>query len=279
MSKLNLQHVLDEILILHASIATRLLNEYPDAYGVALTLSRERSYAMAKMDVPEGYADGYREPGLEKLATELLEEISPRMNELYDTLSPAVSKKENIYLSAYRNDEKKVRKKMGGIELSGSIVGAIGSQAIQRQIMFSKDRIMAFNATRFKLTGIIRDTDTASKIEAAAEKGIAAAWEAMHEEKVFLNSAFPKKLEIVRMRRWLEHFPNPAAKAKFQLKEQVCQITTISQDRMFLLAVKSDDPIADPAQIKSIEESGMEVFVFDPVTGFKHEEAPALKVR
>lgn len=277
MPKITLPQVLDEILILHAGIATRLLNDFPDAYGVSLTISRGRSYATATLDVPERYTDGYREPGLETLAADLMNEIEPRMSELHKTISTLLGAQEPIFLNAIRNSEKNGLQSMGGIEMWGSIVGGIGSQSVRRQVVMSEDRIIAISATRLTLTGIIEDEDVAEKIRSAASEGITAAWDAMQNEKLFLNRHVAKKSEISRLRKWLSHFPN--ADVKFRLKGQVCDVAAFSKDRVSFLAIKNDDVLADSAKEKTAENSRLEVLVYDPICGLGENAVATPKPR
>jgi len=272
MTKLSLPQVLDEMLILHSSIATRLLNEFPDAYGVSFTLSPERSYAMARMDVPEGYVDGYREPGLEALANELMDEIAPRMSELYGMISALVSKTDSIFISSLRNTE-------GGILLKGSIIGGIRAQSISREVYADEGHIMAFSATRFQLTAIIEDAEIAEHIKTSTGGDFLDTWDALESGKFFLNSFNAKKSEVSRLRKWLSHFPSPHSTVNFRRDDQVFRASVTSDIRRTFLAVKIDDELASESRIEAIRSIGMEVLLFDPVRGLAQDESPALKLR
>jgi hypothetical protein len=279
MSKLNLQHVLDEILILHGSIALRLLNDFPDVHGVSFTLSRERSYAMAKLDVPAGYVDGYREPKLEALATYLLKQISPRMNDLYDALSPVADDPEDIYLNAYRNGEEVVYGVLGGINVSGSIVGKLGTHIVRRLVIVLDKRILAIEPTVLTLVCMAEEDGLVDQIERAAQNGIAHAWQTLNEKKLFLGSEFIKQPEIKRLKRWLDHFPNPNERVSVELQGPVCFVSTTSEDRKAFLAVVDGDPFADALRKGTPNSDTLEVLVYHPETGFKQEDEPEFKVR
>lgn len=279
MPKFSLPQVLDEILILHSTIATRLLNDFADAYGVTFTLTKERSYAMPRMDVPEGYADGYREPKLEALAKDLMDEIAPRMSELYGLMSPIFGKTDTVFLSAVRNTKKNGLEAMGGIEILGSIVGGLGAQSIRRQIVASEDRIFALSKARFELTGIIEDPSAVKHIQGCTANGFAATWDALENEKLFVNSLVAKKAEVSRLRKWLSYFPKPSDDVKFRMDEQVCHVSTSSAERRAFLAVKSDDVLAADQEAKSVNDAGIEVLVFDPVRGFAQDEPQTFKPR
>ncbi|TLX16116.1 hypothetical protein [Rhizobium sp. MHM7A] len=279
MPKFSLPQVLDEILVLHSTIATRLLNDFPDAYGVTFTLTNERSYAMPRMDVPEGYADGYREPKLEALAKDLMDEIAPRMGELYGLMSPIFGKTDTVFLSAVRNTKKNGLEAMGGIEILGSIVGGLGAQSIRRQIVASEDRIFALSKTRFELTGIIEDPSAVKRIQDCTAKGFAATWDALESEKLFVNSLVARKAEVSRLRKWLNHFPKPSGDLKFRMDEQVCHVSTSSGERRAFLAVKTDDVLASDHKAKTVNDAGIEVLVFDPIRGFAQDEQPTFKPR
>lgn len=279
MPKFSLPHLLDEILILHSTIATRLLNDFPDAYGVTFTLTNERSYAMPRMDVPEGYADGYREPKLEALAKELMNEIAPRMSELFEIMSPIFHKTDTVFLSAVRNTRKNGLAAMGGIEILGSIVGGLGAQSIRRQIVASEDRVFGLSKARFELTGIIEDPTAVKRIQDCTARGFAATWDALETEKLFVNSLVTRKAEVSRLRKWLSHFPKPNDDVKFRMDEQVCHVSTSSGERRAFLAVKTDDVLASDHEAKSVNGAGIEVLVFDPVRGFAQDEKQAFKPR
>jgi hypothetical protein len=277
--KFSLPHILDEIMILHSSIATRLLSDFADAYGVTFTLTKERSYVLARMDAPEGYADGYREPKLEALAKDMMSGFAPRMGELYDLMSSVFGKTDTVFLSAVRNTKKNGLEAMGGIEILGSIVGGIGAQSVRRQMVASEDRIFALSKARFELTGIIKDASAVERIQDSTANGFGATWDALETEKLFLNSLVAKKAEVSRLRKWLNHFPKPSDDVKFRMEDSVCHISTSSGERRNFLAVKSDDVLAADHEAKGVNNAGIEVLVFDPVRGFAQDEQQTFKPR
>jgi hypothetical protein len=224
------------------------------------------------MDVPEDYADGYREPGLEALAKDLMDEIAPRMSELYGMISPLVSKTDSIFISSGRNTK-------GGVLLKGSIIGGIGSQSISREVYADDGHIIAFSATRFQLTAIIEDAENAEHIKTSTGGDILDTWDALERGKFFLNSFNAKKAEVSRLRKWLSHLPSPHATVQFRRDDQVFRASVTSDIRRTFLAVKIDDELAAESRIEAIRSAGMEVLVFDPVRGLTQDETPSLKLR
>ena len=259
---INLASVLDEIIVLHSGVATKLLNEFPKAFGATFMLDSDPAFAFAKADVPNGYAPEYGDEEFQTRSEELLREIAPRMREIMESVSPIGVKLRELSVSAQRERFERQQVPKDLVRIVGAFSGGVGAVVVRRDMLATGDRVLGISAAEFHVLGIVEDKAAIPSIEEAGSKGLLAGLDHLSDSGLLLNHPF---IETAPLQKWAEHFPVQSETCVVKYEAPVCRLIAKSdQPKVILYGVSGtfEDPnnVAD----ENIRE-------YDPVRGFDIE--------
>lgn len=256
MNKFSLPDLLDEALILHSAIATKLLSAFPEAHGVHFFPNHKSPAALPTADVPAGYADAYRNSDFERMAKELLDEIAPRMAEIKMAYSPL----DDITLSfsGKRSSLEYRGKNTDVIIMTGAFSGGVGSVMIRRRLAAMNTRFVATTAREFSVFGVVSDPAKRQEIEEISRRGLRKVMEHMvHNDLLLLSRSLCEKTPDLL--KWLDHFPELRGRVSVSYDWQVCHVQDCSKERVTFLAA----PLGD----LDLDKTDADFIVYDPKSG------------
>ncbi len=259
---INLATVLDEIIVLHSGVATKLLNEFPDAFGATFMLDSDPAFAFAKADVPSGYAPEYRDEEFQTRSAELLREIAPRMHEIMESVTPIGIKLRDLSVNAQRGrfDSEEPVKEF--VHIVGAFSGGVGAVVVRRAMLATNDRVLGMSAAEFHIIGIVEDRAAIPAIEEAASKGLRSGLDHLSGCGLLLNHPF---IDVALLHEWADHFPVQTDACAVRLEGPVCRLIAKSEQPWVALYVVSGTfEDLDKDDNDNIKE-------YDPVRGFDIE--------
>lgn len=258
----NLVRTLDEIIVLHADVASSLLKKFPKAFGVSFVLDREKLTAYPTEDVPAGHADGYSHAAFERKAEELLAPIAPRLREVMAELAPLSITPRDFFLKATRMKYENFLKDKGALRMTAAVSGGLGSVFVRRSAINVKARVLCDTPPEFHVVGLVDDHSALPGVEAAAAGGLRSYLNHLDEGKLLLNHGY---VPASTLSMWVDHFPQVEAN-EFQHDGPICR----------LIATTSLDDVAMyfPVGLADQDNKDIGVVEYDPVHGFNVAHAP-----
>lgn len=252
----NLVDVVDELILLHAGVSTALLAQFPKAYGVSYFIDQTPAKAIPTMDVPPGYADGYADKKFERKAEELLEAITPRVRELAESVEAYGIRLRDFSVKASRCA--RGGKRDDAAIVSGAISGSLGGAFIIREMLATKNAVLALEPAILRLTGIVEDVTKMPALKEASERGLRAVAETMLAQKTILNHVESTAPSFMT---WFDHFPVADNACEHTFQHPVAKFTSESNHRPETL-------FATPQTVDRLGDSGGRVVLFDAERGF-----------
>lgn len=182
--EINLTEVLDELIVLHAGVATTLLSEFPTAFGITFFLRDNGSTALPKRDVPAGHVSEYGDPNFERRSEELLREIVPRVRELLNEVAPLGLGMDELTVGAKRQ---LINDQIAVVNVVGAFSVGVGSVMVRRNMLAAHGRVLADTPTECHIVGMVEDKSAVPAIEEAARKGIRSGLDHLIEANVLLT--------------------------------------------------------------------------------------------
>ncbi len=235
MSSFNLPDILDEVLILHAVVAAKLLAEFPGVYGVRFHSDRENPSATPRIDAPDGYSDGYRDKDFESRAKELMVPIFQRVAEGIEPASKLGVSLSSFDITAERSPLRGNPEIADAVNVSGAIIGGLGSVMIMRRLLISNTRVIALAPSELHVIGLALQSGQVGDIESACKGGIRAAMKYLIANDCLLNQS--SKRSLGNLKKWIGHFPEPGVGYRIKWTENVCRIIWISKRKVTFFAV------------------------------------------
>jgi hypothetical protein len=263
--EINLTSVLDEVIVLHAGVASTLLKEFPNAFGATFMLDAKPAFAFAKADVPSGYAPEYGDEAFESRSKELLSVIAPRMQEIVESVSSLGIKLRDFSFGAARADYKGVDSLKDAVNVTGAISGGVGAVLIRRDMLAANDRVLGITPAEFHVIGIVEDLSALPAIQEACKNGLLAGMDHFIDTKLLLNVPF---IDTSPIREWFSHFPAKAGPCEIRSQSPVCRLVSKSEHRPFVLYISGDD-------FEALDGADQKFVAFDRERGFDLAPHPA----
>lgn len=236
--ELNLATILDEVIVLHAGVASTLLKEFPNAFGATFMLDAEPAFALAKAEVPPGYAPEYGDEKFEDRSRELLGGVASRMQEIVESVASLGITLRDFSFAAQRAEYEGVDALKDAIDVTGAISGGVGAVHIRRDMLAANDRVLGFTAAEFHVIGIVEDPAALPAIQDACGDGLLAGMDHLVDAKLLLNAPF---IQTAPLRNWVGHFPVKPGPCEVRSQSSVCRLVAKSEQRPIVLYVSDDD--------------------------------------
>jgi hypothetical protein len=256
--EINLATVLDEVIVLHTGVATKLLKEFPDAFGATFMLDAEPAFALPKHDVPPEYASEYGDQKFEERSKELMVALAPRMLEIVASVAPLGITLRDFSFSAQRADYPGVDQLKEAVDVLGAISGGLGAVRVLRAMLAANDRILVFSPSEFHVLGIVDDVSALPAIHEASSRDLLAALDHLADTKLLLNAG---SADVAALRGWVSHFPGKPGPCEIRSESPVCRLVSKSDQRKVALYVEKGD-------IMDLDTSDGNMIIFDPERGF-----------
>lgn len=248
----NLAAVIDEIIVLHAGVAITLLNEFPDAFGATFKLDAVPPCALARADVPQGYAAEYGDTAFERRSEELLGVVAPRMQEIADGVASLGISLRDFTVAAKRSPAGLAQ---DCVTVLGAISGGLGSVILRREMLATKDCVLCVSPAEFHVVGIVEDPDHVPVIEEAGKSGLLAGLDHLIETNLILNNS-----ETSHLRDWVDHF---------SVVQGACKGTYVNPVFRFIAESSHNTNVLYVAhELFAQVEQGPNIVPYDPERGF-----------
>nr|WP_250808419.1 hypothetical protein [Neorhizobium tomejilense] len=260
----NLIDVLDEIIVLHARIATEILNEFPDVFGLRFLLDANPPFAFAVSDVPQDYAPEYTHRGVESKSRELLASIAPRIEQIVASTAPIGVRLRDFFVTAERAklDGENLK---NSLHVNGAISGGLGAVVVRRSMLASNDRVVAYQPAEFHALAIAEDPADVPLIREAGNSGLRAGMKHVIDRGLFLNRPYN---DAPMLLNWTDHFPAQSDTCEMVYDKPVCRLIAKSDHHKVVLYVPA-------GSLEGVTSEG--IVEYDAARGFDIERhsAPA----
>lgn len=255
---------LDEIIVLHAGVATTLLEEFPDAFGVWFNIQPTSSSALPRKNGPARQPREYGNPLFEDRATELLNEIAPRMKAIMRDAWSLYIEEKDVSVTAQRERMELREGTKECVRVLGAFSGGGGAVAVRREMLATADRILADLPTELHLLGMVEDPSLVDTIREAGAKGLQFGMDHLIEQGFILNHGM---INTDLLRKWAVTFPAHSDSFEVSYSNPVCRLiasTDPSRITLYAAAGTAGDLAASNENIRE----------YDVIEGFNLEHMP-----
>jgi hypothetical protein len=257
----NLASSIDELIVLHAGVATTLLREFPKADGIWFNLDGEPAGALPKKNVPPGHVAEYGDAKFERRAAKLLRDTTPRLLEIVSSLGELGITLRDAFVSAKRFP-------MGGDKegamVTGAFTGGSGAVFARREMLAFNDRVLAVAPAEFHVVGIVEDASLVPAIQEAGKGGLISGLEHLINKGLLLNG---KRRESGHFKNWAEAFSMFDEAPEGTYTTPVFRFVGESTHNLDILYVPHGD-------VARLDKGDGNVIAFDPVRGFDLNQTP-----
>lgn len=251
----NLASAIDELIVLHAGVATALLKEFPKADGIWFNLDGEPAGALPRKNVPPGYAGEYGDAKFERKAAKLLSATTPRLLEIVASLEEHKISLRDAFFSAKRFS---VGGGKEGAMVTGGFTGGAGAVFARREMLALNNRVLAVAPAEFHVVGIVDDATLVPAIQEAGKSGLISGLEHLIENGLLLNC---DARESGHFRGWAEAFPMEDGAPEGAYTAPVFRFVAESTHNLDVLYVAPED-------VARLDKGDGKVIGFDAIRGF-----------
>lgn len=258
----DLSAALDEIIILHAGVATTLLEEFPDAFGVWFNIQANSSSALPRRNGPAGQQREYGNHLFEGRAEELLSEIAPRMKAIMRDAWYLSIEEKDLTVSAQRERMELQDGTKECVRVLGAFSGGGGAIVARREMLATADRVLADTPTELHVFGMIKDPSLVESVREASAAGLQSGMDHLIDRGLILNHGM---IKADPLRKWADSFPAHSDSFELSYSNPVCRlIAKTDPSRVTLYAVAGT--VGDLADnYENVREyDAAEGFNFDP---------------
>ncbi|MCZ7861525.1 hypothetical protein O9X98_08945 [Agrobacterium salinitolerans] len=258
---------LDEVIVLHAGVATTLLEEFPDAFGVWFNIHPLSSSALPRKNGPTGQPREYGNPLFEARATELLNEIAPRMKAIMRDAWSLYIEEKDVSVTAQRERMELPEGTKECVRVLGAFSVGGGAVAVMREMLATADRILADLPTELHVIGMVKDPSLVDSIREAGAKGLQSGMDHLIEQGFILNHGM---IDTDPLRKWAASFPAHSDSFEVSYSNPVCRLIANTDPSRVTLYVASGAVGDLAASYENVRE-------YDTIEGFnlEHRAAPA----
>jgi hypothetical protein len=261
--EINLTEVLDELIVLHAGVATTLLGEFPKAFGATFFLRAHDSTALPKRDVQAGQVSEYGDSNFERRSEELLREIAPRVREILKEVAPLGLGMEELTIGAKRQ---RIDDKIAVVNIVGAFSAGVGSVLVRRNMLAAHGRVLADTPTECHVVGMVEDKAAVPAIEEAAGKGIRSGLDHLIGTNLLLSNFG----NMAPLKKLVDSFQGqPECEVRYGAP--ICRLVSkaVQPAVTMFLTSESYETMHVPT-----DETGQIIREYDPVRGFDLDPSP-----